>query len=145
MRLFTSCYDFLLKRWLDQHIIASQPKPRTMIRYAVLALMLLGMPVLATAPSATDNTVTRFFWWLVQLAFYGVGGVIVMMGIIIPLAKRALGYRVETNTIAAILWAVGLLAAPSLLQMGIDWFNADPGSDGLLQDMQINLGGGSTP
>ncbi|MBO1323394.1 hypothetical protein [Acanthopleuribacter pedis] len=121
------------------------------VQCAVVLFLLAGSPVFAQ-PSATDNVVTRFIWFLTRMAFYGTGAAIVLLGIIIPIGKKVLsGQRSDTNPVVNILWAVGLFAAPSLLQLGYQWFNSNQGAAGALSEMNMNSlnpggsgGGGSS-
>jgi hypothetical protein len=145
MKVLNKLNDFTLKFWVDGQLANSNlklGKRANYVRFGLVLLMLFGTPLFA-APSATNNVVTRFVWWLTQMAFYGTGAAVVLLGIIFPVAKKVLsGQRSETNPVVNILWAVGLFAAPSLLQLGHAWFNANEGSAGMLNDMQIHLGDG---
>lgn len=145
MKTWNKFNDFTLKFWVDSQLANSSlntGKRATYVRLGLVLLMLFGTPLFA-APSATNNVVTRFVWWLTQMAFYGTGAAVVLLGIVFPVAKKVLsGQRSETNPVVNILWAVGLFAAPSLLQLGHAWFNANEGSAGMLNDMQIHLGDG---
>lgn len=146
MSKFQKLNDMSRHVWVSALLTAHDVGMARMVRYGQVALVLFllaGSPLLA-APSATDNVVTRFVWFLTQMAFYGTGAAVVLLGIIIPIGKKVLsGQRSDANPVVNILWAIGLFAAPSLLQLGWQWFNSDPTGSGMLEDMQIHLGTGS--
>lgn len=138
--------DFLLRGFVAASMAPASVKRRGRLLAFVFMASMMAMPALAQTASATDNVITRFVWYLAQIAFYGVGGAIVLFGIIIPVGKKVLGgQRMEVNPVVNILWAVAFFAAPAVLKMFLTWFSADTGSEGLLDDMDINLGiGGGT-
>ena len=144
MNIFQKLNDVSLKFWVQNQCTGQNlhlGRRATYLRFAILLVLIAGAPLFA-APSATNNVVTRFAWFITQLFFYGTGAAVVLMGIAVPIAKKVLGgQRSETNPVTNILWAVGLFAAPSVLQLGVQFFNTDEGASGMLDDMQINLGG----
>lgn len=105
----------------------------------LIFLVSLSSPALAQV-DATDNVITRSVWWLANMAYYGAGGVIVLFGILIPIGKKILGHRVETNPVVNILWALAYFSAPLLLQLGIDHFSGDVDGGAMLDDMEVGLG-----
>lgn len=135
-RFLNQVNDAALKQFID----FSSTRPKIDKKFTVLLMLFFSLGAFAQDVSAVDNVVTRFVWFIAQVAFYGCGAAVVLMGILIPIAKKVLGQRTETNPVVNILWAIGLFSAPSLLKLGVNWFSSDESSEGLLEDMNVDFG-----
>ena len=119
------------------------PSRRTLKRilfFLALAVLVSGPILAATGPSVTDNVITRGVWYLTNIALYGVGGALVFWGVILAAWNKLKGDAHDRrNPWTPIAFGLLILAAPSILDFGMDFFNSAQGVEGALDEMQTGM------
>ena len=117
-------------------------RARTYLKFGLLLLLLAGTPLLAQQPTFDNNVIVRAVWWLTKAALYGVGATVTLWGVMLPVTKKVFsqGRHQEQSVVSTVLIGVSILAAPSILQLGIDWFNNDRDASGQLDDLYLDFG-----
>jgi len=105
-----------------------------------LALMLASPILAATTPSVTNNVITRSVWYLTNILLYGIGGALVFWGVFQAAINKLKGETHERrNPWATIGFGLLILAAPSILDFAVTFFNSAQGVEGSLDDMQTGM------
>ena len=108
--------------------------------FLALAVLVSGPILAATGPSVTDNVITRGVWYLTNIALYGVGGALVFWGVILAAWYKLKGEAHDRrNPWTPIAFGLLILAAPSILDFGMDFFNSAQGVEGALDEMQTGM------
>ncbi len=144
--MFTHLYHLALKGYIHVKlfgILPFQAKPthplKPLIWFLSISLILSAPILFAASPDYKDNVITRFVWYLVKIAFYGTGAAGVMIGIIRGFSNKFLNTETHgKSAVEPILWGIGLLAAPAILKLFLEFFNSKDGHPGSLDNIYID-------
>ena len=137
--------SFLNRLMLTLWIHRPQVPPRSllMMRIGLILFALGASPLLAQTalPSSTDNAIVNTAKWFTQMALWVGGGLLIMWSALVAAMKNIFeSERFQgRSTVKPLIWGAVVLAGPALAALFLEWWSGQPGVDGALDDVTLDL------
>lgn len=122
--------------------LVCRPAERRLLPLLVLVILFFTAPLLAQAPSPTENVLTRTVWWATQWALLGAGATLAAWGLLIAAFRNVFPSLQGKSWIRPVLGGALVFMIPSIIKLLFNFFNTDPDASGGLNNMVLEFGFG---